>query len=166
MHGSRRGEAESAWQSRLCEITRYLADPALAVYTHGDARLLTPCAARVHASRCERLVSHAWDLLEAAHRGVHRDKPFAVVVRPDGSGVPSVTADVCEAVRDAAATARWVRLVGRTGGADGRGAVITVRVEPDDGCKVVCQTPWECTWPETHVARLLPAVWRGGVRWA
>jgi hypothetical protein len=152
-------------QDRLCEITRYVADPELVVYTHGDARLLTPWAARLHASRCERLVSHAWDLLEAAHRGVHRDKPFAVVVRPDGAGVPSVTPDVCEAVRDAAATGRWVRLVGRTGGgADGRGAVITVRV--DDEGKVICQTPWESTWPETHVARLLPAAWRGGLRWA
>lgn len=157
-------EEGSKWQSRLCEITRYLADPAMAVYTHGDARLLTPCAARLHAGRCERLVSHAWDLLESAHRGVCRDKPFAIVVRPDNSGVPTATADVCEAVRVAAETDLWVRLVGRTGQPDGRGAVITVRVEPDTR-KVVCQTPWETTWPETHVARLLPAVWRE-IRWA
>lgn len=137
---------------------RYLTDPRLAVYTHGDARLLSPAAARLHASRCEDLVSHAWDLLESAHRGVHRDKPFAVVARADGGGGAAVTPDVTRAVQLAADTGRWVRLVGRTGGADGRGAVITVRVDADTA-RVVCQTPWEAAWPETHVARFLPAVW-------
>jgi hypothetical protein len=128
------------------------------VYTHGTPALLSPCAARIHAARCEDLVSHAWDLLESAHRGVSRDKPFAIVVRPDGGGVATVTPDVTEAVRLAAATNRWVRLVGRTGAVDGGGAVITVRVDADTA-KVVCQTPWESAWPETHIARFLPPVW-------